>query len=58
MGKGNKTIDIVKAVDNAHYNCEKNPENFEKECVLYHYKDFGDKLIIGKFCSIGENKGI
>ena len=41
--------------DYTYYNCEKNPETFETECVLYHYKEFGDKLIIGKFCSIGEN---
>lgn len=41
--------------DYTYYNCKKNPENFENECVLYHYKEFGDKLIIGKFCSIGEN---
>ncbi|MDD7299962.1 MAG: hypothetical protein PUG92_11215 [Fibrobacter intestinalis] len=30
-------------------------ENFEKDCVLYHYKEFGDKLIISKFCSLSEN---
>lgn len=41
--------------DYTYYNCEKNPESFEKDCVLYHYEEFGDKLIIGKFCSIGEN---
>ncbi len=41
--------------DFTYYNCEKGVENFEKDCVLYHYKEFGDKLIIGKFCSLGEN---
>lgn len=41
--------------DYTYYNCENNVENFEKECVLYHYAEFGDKLIIGKFCSLGEN---
>lgn len=41
--------------DYTYYNCEKNVENFEKDCILCHYKEFGDKLIIGKFCSIGEN---
>lgn len=44
--------------DYTYYNCDgttKKVENFEKDCVLYHYKEFGDKLIIGKFCSIGEN---
>ena len=29
----------------------KDPENFENN-VLYHYNFIGDKLIIGKFCSI------
>ena len=28
------------------------PRNFEKNCVLYHYPVNGDKLIIGRFCSI------
>ena len=29
-----------------------NPEDFEKNNVLYHYPVNGDKLIIGSFCSI------
>lgn len=29
-----------------------NPRNFEKNNVLYHYPINGDKLKIGKFCSI------
>lgn len=29
-----------------------NPRDFEKNNVLYHYPINGDKLIIGKFCSI------
>lgn len=41
--------------DYTYYNCVSNVENFEKDCVLYHYKELNDKLIIGKFCSIGEN---
>ncbi len=28
------------------------PEDFEKNNILYHYPINGDKLIIGKFCSI------
>lgn len=28
------------------------PRDFEKNCVLYHYPVNGDKLIIGKYCSI------
>ena len=31
---------------------EKNPTDFEKNNVLYHYPINHDKLIIGKFCSI------
>jgi len=41
--------------DFTYYNCPKGAKKFEKDCILYHYKEFGDKLIIGKFCSIGEN---
>lgn len=29
-----------------------NPTNFEKNNVLFNYPEFGDKLIIGKFCAI------
>lgn len=28
------------------------PEHFQQDCVLYHYPVNGDKLIIGRFCSI------
>lgn len=35
-----------------YYDDFRNPEKFE-ENVLYHYEFLGDKLIIGKFCSIG-----
>lgn len=31
---------------------EKDPRDFEKNCVLYHYPVNHDRLIIGKFCSI------
>ncbi len=31
---------------------ERNPEDFEKNNVLYHYPINNEKLIIGKFCSI------
>lgn len=43
--------------DFTYYNCDngKNPADFEKENILYHYEEFGDKLIVGKFCSLGEN---
>src|ERR1035437_1891947 len=38
--------------DFTFYNDFNNPEGFEKNNVLYHYPINGDKLIIGKFCSI------
>lgn len=41
--------------DYTYYNNGEDSTKFEENCVLYHYKEFGDKLIIGKFCSIGEN---
>ena len=31
---------------------ERDPRDFERNNVLYHYPDNGDKLRIGKFCSI------
>lgn len=33
-------------------NYDKSPLNFEKENVLFNYPEFGDRLIIGKFCAI------
>lgn len=41
--------------DYTYYNCDKDPQNFEDECITYHYEEFGDHLSIGKFCSLGEN---
>lgn len=40
--------------DYTYYHDFENPENFEKN-VLYHFDFIGDKLIIGKFCSIASN---
>jgi virginiamycin A acetyltransferase len=37
--------------DYTYYDDVENPENFERH-VLYHFDFEGDKLIIGKFCSI------
>lgn len=33
-------------------NYNKSPLDFEKENVLFNYPEFGDKLVIGKFCAI------
>lgn len=38
--------------DFTFYNDFNNPEEFEKNNVLYHYPINRDRLIIGKFCSI------
>lgn len=40
--------------DYTYYDDFENPENFEKN-VLYHFDFEGDKLIIGKFCSIASD---
>lgn len=37
--------------DYTYYDDVENPEDFERN-VLYHFDFIGDKLIIGKFCSI------
>lgn len=43
----------IEVGDYTMYNdCVHNPRNFEKNNVLYHYPINGDKLRIGKFCSI------
>lgn len=38
--------------DYTYYDDPVNPTEFEKNNVLFNYPEFGDKLIIGKFCSI------
>lgn len=38
--------------DYTYYDDEKDPTGFEKNNVLFNYPQFGDKLIIGKFCQI------
>lgn len=40
--------------DYTYYDDFDNPENFERN-VLYHFDFVGDKLIIGKFCSIASD---
>ena len=37
--------------DYTYYDGE-NPTEFEKNNVLFNYSEFGDKLIIGKFCQL------
>ena len=38
--------------DYTYYDDSVNPEDFEKNNVLFNYPEFGDHLIIGKFCQI------
>lgn len=38
--------------DYTYYDDPVSPTEFEKNNVLFNYPEFGDKLIIGKFCSI------
>lgn len=40
--------------DYTYYDDAENPEHFERN-VLYHFDFIGDKLMIGKFCSIASN---
>lgn len=38
--------------DYTYYDDPTDPAGFEKNNVLFNYPEFGDKLIIGKFCAI------
>ena len=38
--------------DYTYYDDPLDPEAFEKKNVLFNWPEFGDKLVIGKFCSI------
>lgn len=38
--------------DYTYYDDSVNPEDFEKNNVLFNYPEFGYHLIIGKFCQI------
>lgn len=38
--------------DYTYYDDPADPAGFEKNNVLFNYPEFGDKLIIGKFCAI------
>ena len=38
--------------DYTYYDDSNDPTNFEKNNVLFNYPEFGDRLIIGKFCAI------
>ena len=41
--------------DYTYYDDDVAPTEFERNNVLFNYPEFGDKLIIGKFCQIAQN---
>ncbi len=46
------TAPNVSVGDFTYYDDTVNPAGFEKNNILFNYPEFGDKLIIGKFCAI------
>lgn len=46
------TAPNIIAGDYTYYDDSVDPTGFEKNNVLFNYPEFGDRLIIGKFCSI------
>ena len=38
--------------DYTYYDDINHPEEFEKNNILFNYPEFGDRLVIGKFCAI------
>lgn len=45
----------IEVGDYTYYDDPAGPERFEQNNVLYHFPFVGDKLIIGKFCSIARD---
>ena len=46
------TAPNIQIGDYPSYDDENDPAGFEKRNVLFNYPEFGDRLVIGKFCSI------
>lgn len=46
------TAPNIQIGDYTYYDDAVDPTGFEKNNVLFNYPEFGDRLIIGKFCSI------
>lgn len=46
------TAPNVSIGDYTYYDDPVEPENFEQNNILFNYPEFGDRLIIGKFCAI------
>ena len=50
--KNTITVPNITVGDYTYYDDMVDPTGFEKNNVLFHYPEFGDRLIIGKFCQI------
>lgn len=46
------TAKNISVGDYTYYDDSYDPTNFERDNVLFNYPEFGDRLIIGKFCQI------
>ena len=51
------TAPNIQIGDYTYYDDPVDPAGFEQNNVLFNYPEFGDRLIIGKFCSIAAGKG-
>ena len=40
--------------DYTYYDDDTDPTGFERNNVLFNYPEFGDRLIIGKFCALAQ----
>lgn len=47
------TAPNIQIGDYTYYDDSNDPAGFERNNVLFNYPEFGDRLIISKFCSIG-----
>jgi virginiamycin A acetyltransferase len=46
------TSPLIEVGDYTYFDDPEGPEHFERRNVLYHFDFIGDRLVIGKFCSI------
>lgn len=46
------TAENISVGDYTYYDNSRDPTNFERDNILFNYPEFGDHLIIGKFCQI------
>jgi len=52
LSKMSLQLAIIIVGDYSYYDGIVDPTEFEKNNVLFNYPEFGDRLIIGKFCQI------